>query len=246
MSTPRSRRDRSDRVAVIACGALAEVTNRIVAGTGWPLDVFALPPLLHNRPERIAGEVSRLAVELTPDYRSVAVGYADCGTNGALDEVCERLGLRRVAGLTCYDLYAGADVIERLTAEQPGTFFVTDYLAKSFHRSVIVELGLDRWPELRDDYFRHYTQMVWLAQDPGDSTVRAAAEAAATAIGLPLQTVVTGESGLMRELAALVESLAPGSAPGESLGSHRGSPARVDDPHAAQAVADGADQNLAF
>ena len=28
------------------------------------------------------------------------------------------------------------------------------------------ELGLDRYPELRDDYFRHYTRVVWLAQEP--------------------------------------------------------------------------------
>ena len=47
-----------------------------------------LPPLLHNRPELIAGEVERLAVDLLTRYSSVAIGYADCGTYGALDAVC--------------------------------------------------------------------------------------------------------------------------------------------------------------
>ena len=99
----------------------------------------------------------------------MAVGYADCGTYGSLDEVCERLGLRRLEGLHCYDVYAGASQIETFFADQPGTYLLTDFLVKSFARTVETELGLDRWPELRDEYFRHYTRVVWLAQerDPG-------------------------------------------------------------------------------
>src|SRR5919112_6463764 len=83
---------RADRVALIACGALAQPCADIVARRGWPVDVVPLPPLLHNHPTRIAGEVDRLAAELQEAYDGVAVGYADCGTYGALDEVCERRG----------------------------------------------------------------------------------------------------------------------------------------------------------
>ncbi len=191
-------------MALIACGALAQAATSVAARTAWPVDVHPLPPLLHNRPNKIAGEVEALAVQLIPRYRTVAVGYADCGTNGALDEVCERLGMQRLAGITCYDLYAGAAEFERLTADQPGSFFLTDYLAKSFHRSVMVELGLERYPELRDDYFGHYTRMVWLAQEPDNADVRAAAEAAAALIDLPLDVVPTGDAGLVRELGRLV------------------------------------------
>ncbi|MCT4574038.1 DUF1638 domain-containing protein, partial [Bacillus thuringiensis] len=79
-------RDRSDRVALIACGALAQPAAAIAARRQWPLDVPPLPPLLHNRPERIADEVRRTAEDLLPAYRRVVVGYADCGTYGALDE----------------------------------------------------------------------------------------------------------------------------------------------------------------
>ena len=78
-------RDRSDRVALIACGALAQPAAAVALRRGWPLDVHPLPPLLHNRPERIADEVRRTAVALLPAYRKVVVGYADCGTYGALD-----------------------------------------------------------------------------------------------------------------------------------------------------------------
>jgi hypothetical protein len=162
-----------------------------------------LPPLLHNHPDRIAGQVDRLAEELAERYARVAIGYADCGTYGALDEVCRRRGLSRLAGLHCYDLFGGADRLQAMFDSEPGTYVLTDFLVRSFGRTVIAELGLDRYPELRDDYFAHYTRMVWLAQQP-DEELRGLARAAADRIGLPLVVVETGHAGLERALAELL------------------------------------------
>jgi hypothetical protein len=193
------------RVALVACGALAQPAAAVVARHDWPVDVHPLPPLLHNRPQLIAGEVRRLAVELSSSYSSVVVGYADCGTYGALDAVCEELGLRRLPGLHCYDLYDGeAELASRLEAE-PGTYLLTDFLVRSFERTVVRELGLDRYPELRDDYFEHYTRVVWLAQEP-DPELRTLAQRAADRLGLPLTVVPTGTSRLEHALADLVEN----------------------------------------
>lgn len=202
-TTSSSTSSRSDRTAVIACGAIAQPVAAIVARRGWPVDVHPLPPLLHNHPERIAGEVRRLADELSASYSQVVVGYADCGTYGALDEVCRDLGVQRLPGLHCYDVYAGASRLERFFDEQPGTYLLTDFLARSFARTVLQELGLDRYPDLRETYFGHYTRMVWLAQQPDDE-LRALAEQAAASIGLPLTVVETGDRGLEGALAALV------------------------------------------
>src|SRR3954470_359644 len=91
-----SSRSRRDRVALIACGALAQPAAGVVARRGWPVDVHPLPPLLHNRPHLIPDEVRALAGALASEYAEVAVGYADCGTYGALDRVCTDLGLRRL------------------------------------------------------------------------------------------------------------------------------------------------------
>jgi hypothetical protein len=193
------------RFAVIACGAIAQPISEVVERHGWSVDVHPLPPLLHNHPEQIAGEVEPLVVALAGSYETVAIAYADCGTYGALDEVCARHGVRRLEGLHCYDVYGGADRMRSMLEEQPGTYVLTDFLVKSFRRTVIQELGLDRHPELRDDYFRHYTRVVWLAQDPDDELQRLAEDAAA-GLGLPLTVLDVGLQGLddsMRELLAL-------------------------------------------
>lgn len=189
---------------LIACGALAQPAAEIAARRGWPVTVHPLPPLLHNQPHLIAGEVRPLAERLLAAGHRVAIGYADCGTYGALDDVCAELGVARLPGLHCYDVLAGPERLARFFEEQPGTYVLTDFLVRSFARTVLRELGLDRYPELRDDYFGSYTRVVWLAQEPDDE-LQALAEQAAAAIGLPLTVVDTGHAGLESALAHLVE-----------------------------------------
>lgn len=193
-----------NQIALIACGALSQPAADLVAQHEWPVAVHPLPPLLHNQPHLIADEVRVLATSLQVAGTRVVVGYADCGTYGALDEVCRDLGLERLPGLHCYDVFAGPDRLARFFEEQPGTYLLTDFLVRSFARTVIRELGLDRHPELRDDYFKAYTRVVWLAQEPDDPELRRLAEDAAAQIGLPLTVVETGHEGLERALAELV------------------------------------------
>jgi hypothetical protein len=197
--------------AVVACGALALHVSGIAERRGWEVDVHPLPPELHNRPERIAPAVMQLVAGLSERYDSVAVAYADCGSYGALDRALAGTGIERLRGEHCYDVF-GRDEVAAAMAEQPGTYFLTDFLARTFERTVWRSLGLDRHPELRDAYFHAYTRVIWLAQRRTPELL-AAAEHAAGLLGLPLEVLDVGESGLERELERLVENAVPRNGP---------------------------------
>jgi Protein of unknown function (DUF1638) len=193
---------------VIACGALGGHIRQIAARREWRMELHCLPALLHNRPDQIVPRVQRLALAALAHGRRVALAYADCGTYGGLDELCTRLGLTRLAGLHCYDVFAGPARLRALFDAEPGTYVLTDYLVRSFQRTVLAQLGLDRYPQLWPDYFGNYRRLIWLAQEP-DAEMAAQAQRIAEMFGLPLTIIGTGTSRLERELARLVGADGP-------------------------------------
>ena len=189
-------------IALIVCGALAREVLALKEKHNWPADVFGLPVLLHNEPDRIPPAVKARIDQTRGEYKQVIVVYGDCGTSGSLDRLLEDEGVQRIAGPHCYEMYANGS-FERLMAEQPGTYFLTDYLVGSFDHLVLEGLGIARNPQLRDDYFQNYTRVVYLAQQD-DPELQERARWAADCLGLPLEIQRTGYGLLEGRLVDLI------------------------------------------
>jgi hypothetical protein len=168
---------------IVACGALAGELRAVFDDD--LVETRYLPAHLHNRPERIVPAVEAILVEAGD--RPVFVAYADCGTGGLLDALLDRHpGVARLPGAHCYEVFAGADLFAQLHDAEPGTFFLTDFLARHFEALVWQGLGLDRHPGLRDTYFGNYRRVVLLSQST-DPDVVAAGQAAADRLGLAFE-----------------------------------------------------------
>ncbi len=197
---------------VIGCGALGrELAELVGRNRLTDIDIRCLPASLHNRPDGIAAAVDAKLREAQGRYARVFVAYGDCGTGGALDRVLAAHGVERLPGAHCYAAYAGLAAFDRLAEEEPGTFYLTDFLVRSFDRLVISGLGLDRHPELAAVYFAGYRRVVYLAQRD-DPALLAAAARAAERLGLAFEHRQTGYGELgaaMARLAAATDEAAP-------------------------------------
>lgn len=192
------------RILVLACGALAREVLAVVRLNGWShVDVHCLPAKLHLVPAEIAPAVDAKLGELDGSYEGVFVAYGDCGTNGALDGVLAAHGAERLPGLHCYAFLAGGGAWDSMQEEEPGTFYLTDFLARHFEALVLRPFKLDRYPELIEDVFGNYRRIVYLAQtDDEDLTERA--RRAAAVLGLAFERRFTGYGELAPALERFV------------------------------------------
>lgn len=181
-----------ERLLVIACGALArELVDVLkINRLDW-VDVECLPAKLHNTPQLITAAVEERLDRAAGRYHKVFVGYADCGTGGMLDRLLEERGIERLPGAHCYEFFAGGALFAQLHEADPATFYLTDYLAKHFDRLVWEGLGLDRWPQLRDDYFGNYRRLIYLSQTERPELVEKAREGAER-LGLSFEHIHVG------------------------------------------------------
>ena len=187
-------------VLLLACGALAREIIDLIQQNKWQaFDVQCLPAKWHNTPQFIVPALREKIRSNRKDYKSIFVLYGDCGTGGQLDAMLAEEGVERIGGPHCYAFYIGNEKFGASGDDDMRCFYLTDYLARHFDKLMWQGLGLDKHPELRDDYFQHYEKVVYLAQTH-DKELELKAQAAATKLGLGFEYRFTGYGELETDL----------------------------------------------
>jgi hypothetical protein len=190
-------------LAILACGALAREVREIAARRGWDADLFTAPALDHLSPKKLVVDVDERLEEIVPRYERVVVVYGDCGTYGALDRVLAKHRAVRTVGPHCYEMLGGRELAGE-NGRHAGTFFLTDWLVRNWDRAVVEGLGIGRFPFLKDAYFDHITDVLYLRQ-VADPALEARAIEIAGFLGVPLEVRDVGLGDLERRLTDLVE-----------------------------------------
>ena len=187
-------------ILVIACGALAREIVALKRANRWEaMTVQCLPADLHNTPHKIPDAVRDKITSARTKFAKIFVAYGDCGTGGQLDALLAEEGVERIPGAHCYEFFAGTHQFTALAEAEPGTFYLTDFLARHFDRLVYRGLGLDRHPELAPMYFGNYRRLVYLAQTRNPDLLADAVEAARR-LGLTFEYRFTGYGNLDKVL----------------------------------------------
>ncbi len=137
---------------LIACGALAWEIAELIRVNGWShMSISCVPAHYHNTPDKIPEAVRAKIRAARGSHDRIVVVYGDCGTGGLLDDVLAEERVERIPGPHCYQFYAGAANFEGLMDDEPGSFFLTDYLVRHFELLIVRGLGRDRYPQLLGD-----------------------------------------------------------------------------------------------
>jgi hypothetical protein len=167
------------------------------------IDLHCLPAIYHSYPQKIAPALEQAIAEARANgFEKIFIGYADCGTGGDIDKICEREGIERLSGPHCYSFFAGNEEFAARADQDFTAFFLTDFLARQFEAFVIQPLGLDRHPELKQMYFGNYKKLIYLSQEE-DETLQKRAKEAADYLGLAYEYRFTSYGDLATELLAI-------------------------------------------
>ena len=187
-------------ILIIGCGAIAHEVREIIELNNWDnVRLQCLNADLHNTPKILPKKIKEAIDANLNDYSKIFLAYADCGTGGLIDLMLKDYDIERLDGAHCYEFYSGSSVFEELSEKEIGTFYLTDFLVKNFDRLVIDGLGIQKYPVLKEDYFKNYKNVVYLAQKQ-DNVLESKARECADYLNLEFSALFTGLNNLENQL----------------------------------------------
>ena len=187
-------------ILIIGCGALAHEVREIIKLNDWDnVRLQCLNADLHNTPKILPAKIKESIDSNINDYSKIFLAYADCGTGGLIDLILKDYDIERLDGAHCYEFYSGSSVFEELSEKEIGTFYLTDFLVKNFDRLVVDGLGIQKYPALKEEYFKNYKNVVYLAQKQ-DNVLELKARECADYLNLEFSALFTGLNNLENQL----------------------------------------------
>ena len=187
-------------ILIIGCGAIAHEVREIIELNNWDnVRLQCLNADLHNTPKILPKKIKEAIDTNLNDYSKIFLAYADCGTGGLIDLILKDYDIERLDGAHCYEFYSGSSVFKELSEKEIGTFYLTDFLVKNFDRLVIDGLGIQKYPALKEDYFKNYKNVVYLAQKQ-DNVLESKARECADYLNLEFSVLFTGLNNLENQL----------------------------------------------
>ena len=187
-------------ILIIGCGALAHEVREIIKLNDWDnVRLQCLNADLHNTPKILPAKIKESIDSNINNYSKIFLAYADCGTGGLIDLILKDYDIERLDGAHCYEFYSGSSVFEELSEKEIGTFYLTDFLVKNFDRLVVDGLGIQKYPALKEEYFKNYKNVVYLAQKQ-DNVLESKARECADYLNLEFSALFTGLNNLENQL----------------------------------------------
>ena len=187
-------------ILIIGCGAIAHEVREIIELNNWDnVRLLCLNADLHNTPKILPKKIKEAIDTNLNDYSKIFLAYADCGTGGLIDLILKDYDIERLDGAHCYEFYSGSSVFKELSEKEIGTFYLTDFLVKNFDRLVVDGLGIQKYPALKEDYFKNYKNVVYLAQKQ-DNVLESKARECADYLNLEFSVLFTGLNNLENQL----------------------------------------------
>lgn len=201
-----SRTNSRPNTLFITCAALGREVKAIIRKHGWDADIQAIDAKNHLYPTNIEREVEARLEQTDGQYQRRVVVYGHCGAHN-LKAILEAHGAVQPEGPHCYEMFGGEHFYAAIK-EEPGTYFLTDFLVRAWDKLVVKGLQLDRHPSLLNTMFRHYRRIIYYSQEQ-DPKLLAKANDIAQQLNLSLEVEHVGYGELERRLIAIMERPLP-------------------------------------
>jgi hypothetical protein len=145
-----------------------------------PGRIVYLPSHLHLHPDRLRREMRRCLLSAGSERPFAGCLYGKCFPD--IDRVLRPWQVDRISCAHCYEILMGRVAYDDLIAAQPGSFFLERTLIEDFDGLCRQPLELDD-PQMRQWYFEHYRQVVYIRQ-PRDPDLGEAVRAIADMLSL--------------------------------------------------------------